>query len=167
MSHPLEAYLSDTRSGTITDEQARESISGLVNDPALMQEVCARFTIELNSDARCYAVGKVYDVDDSQFGCIAFLSEDVVNVIGSDFLPETHEKINYALLCAFLEYRRSCLDAGSMFEAWDDYLDYIMHKSFPSLYNNGIRARLIHTDSIGIAALPTVVFIVFQDYKVL
>lgn len=167
MSHPLEAYISDTRAGPITDEQARDSISGLVNDPALMQEVCARFRGELNSDARCYAVGKVYDVDDRQMGCIAFLSDDVVSVIGTDFLPETHEKINYVLLCAFLEYRRSCLDAGSMFEAWDDYLDFIVQKSFPSLFNNGIRARLIHTDSVGTAALPTVVFIVFQDYKVL
>jgi hypothetical protein len=167
MSHPLEAYLSDDRNGIITDEEAKDSISGLVNDPALLQEVCARFTEDLNSDARCYAVGKVYDVEDRRYGCIAIMSEDVVNVIGHDTLEETHEKINYVLLCAFLEYKRFCADAGSSFEAWDDYLDFSMQRNFPALFNNGIRARLMHTDSIRIATLPTVVFVVFQNYSAL
>jgi hypothetical protein len=165
MPHPLEAYLTENKNGAVTDEQAKDSISGLVNDPGMLQDICSMFTAELNSDARCFAVGKVYDVDEMRYGCIAILSEDVVNVIGKDFLQETHENINYVLLCAFLEYRRFCIDAGSSVEAWDDYLNFTMQKSFPSLFNNGIRARLIHNGPISMATLPTVVFIVYQNYS--
>ncbi|BAI61362.1 conserved hypothetical protein [Methanocella paludicola SANAE] len=164
MSHPLEAYFSENKSGAITDEQAKDSIAGLVNDPALLQDVCAMFAVEINSADRCFAVGEVYDVEDERYGCLTVLSEDVVNVIGAESLQETHEEINYTLLCAYLEYRRFCQEVQKTYDAWDDYLEFVMQKSFVTLFKNGVRARLIHTDAIGKAAMPVVAFIVYQNY---
>jgi len=142
LSHPLEAYFGENKSGAITDEQAKESIAGLVNDPALLQDVCAMFAGVINSADRCFAVGKVYDVEGEHYGCVTILSEDVVNVIGGEGLQETHEEINYTLLCAYLEFRRFYREVTHTFEAWDDYLEFIMQKSFVTLFKNGVRARL-------------------------
>lgn len=167
MSHPLEAYFCENKSGAVTDEQAKDSISGLVNDPALLRDVCYMFADEINSSDRCFAVGKVYDVEDERYGCLTVLSVDVTDVIGQDMLQETHEEMNYTLLCAYIEYRRFCREVEKIYEAWDDYLEFVMQKSFATLYQNGVRARLIHTDSVGKAAMPTVAFIVYQDYGVL
>lgn len=164
LSHPLEAYFGENKSGAITDEQAKESIAGLVNDPALLQDVCAMFAGVINSADRCFAVGKVYDVEDERYGCLTILSEDVVNVIGPEGLQETHEEINYTLLCAYLEYRRFCQEVQKTCEAWDSYLEYIMQRSFITLFKNGVRARLIHTDAIGKAEMPVVAFIIYQKY---
>ncbi|HTY91795.1 MAG TPA: hypothetical protein VMC84_11515 [Methanocella sp.] len=164
MSHPLEAYFDENKSGAITDEQAKESIAELVNDPTLLQDVCAMFAAEINSADRCFAVGKVYDVGDERYGCLTILSEDVVNVIGQDTLPEIHEEMNYTLLCAYLEYRQFCREVRETIEAWDDYLDFIMQKSFVALYKNGVRARLIHTDAVSRATMPAIAFIVYQKY---
>lgn len=164
MSHPLEAYLCENKNGAMTDEQAKDSISALVNDPALLQDVCAMFAAEINSADRCYAVGKVYDVENERYGCLTVISEDVSNVIGQDNVQETHEEMNYTLLCAYLEYRRFCQEVKTMYDAWDDYIEYIMEKSFVTLYKNGVRARLIHTDSVGQATLPTIAFIIYQKY---
>lgn len=164
MSHPLEAYLCDKKSGAITDEQAKESIAELVNDPSLLQDVCGMFSAEINSADRCFAVGKVYDVGEERYGCLTILSEDVVNVIGQDRLQEMHEEINYTLLCAFVEYRRFCREVKETVDAWEDYLDFIVQKSFVTLYKNGVRARLIHPDSVGNAMMPTIAFILYQKY---
>lgn len=164
MSHPLEAYLCENKSGMVSDEQAKSSIADLVNDSDLLKDVCAMFHAENNIDARCYAVGKVYDVGDERYGCIAILSEDVVNVIGNDFLQATHEEMNYVFLCAYLEYRRFCAEANGLYEAWDDYLNFIMQKNFLPLYKNGVRARLIHTGSVEKTTLPTILFIAYQKY---
>jgi hypothetical protein len=90
-----------------------------------------------------------------------------VNVIGSEGLQETHEEINYTLLCAYLEYRRFCSEVQKTYDAWDDYLEFVMQKSFITLYKNGVRARLIHTDAIGKTAMPVVAFIVYQNYDAL
>jgi len=164
LSHPLEAYLAENKNGAVTDEQAKASISVLVNDPALLQDVCATFASLINGADRCYAVGKVYDVEDQRYGCLTVLSEDVVGIINPERLQETHELINYTLLCAYLEYRRFCQEVKAMYDAWDDYLNFIVQKSFVTLYKNGMRARLIHTDSVGEAAMPTVAFIIYLDY---
>jgi hypothetical protein len=164
VSHPLEAYLAENKSSTVTDEQARDSIEGLVNDPELLQEVCSMFADEINVAERCFAVGKVYDVEEERYGCVTILSEDVAGVIGEDFLQKTHEEINYMLLCAYLEYRRFCREVDAIYDAWDDYLHFIMEKNFPSLFNNGVRTRLIHTGSVEKAAMPTIAFILYQKY---
>ena len=165
LSHPLEAYFIDKKSGAVTDEQAKDSIAGLVNDAGLLQEACAIFTSEINGGDRCYAVGKVYDVEDERYGCVTILSEDVANVIGNDFLSKTHEEINYHLVCAYLEYRRFCREVNAVYDAWDDYMDFIIQKNFVSLFKNGVRARLIHTDAVDRSTLPTIVFIVYQKYS--
>jgi hypothetical protein len=164
MSHPLEAYFDDKKSGAVTEEQAKDSISGLVNDPGLLQEVCAMFADVINSGDRCFAVGKVYDVEDERYGCLTVLSEDVINVIGEEDQHETQEEMNYLLLCAYLEYRRYCREVDKGFEAWDDYLEFVVQKSFVTLFKNGVRARLIHTDSVGRTAMPTIAFIVYLKY---
>lgn len=164
MSHPMDAYMSENKSGVVTDEQAKDSIAGLVNDPGLLQAVCGMFSDVINSGDRCFAIGKVYDVEKERYGCVTIFSEDAVHVIGEDHLDETQESVNYTLLCAYIEYRRFCQDVDKAYEAWDDYLDFIMEKSFVTLYKNGVRARLIHTDSIGKAAMPTLAFIVYQKY---
>lgn len=167
MSHPMEAYFDEKKSGAVTDEQAKASMSGLVNDPGLLQDVCAMFIDAINSGDRCYAIGKVYDVEDRHYGCLTVMSEDVMNVIGEEKGQQTQEEINYLLLCAFLEYRRFCREADHDFEAWDDYIDFVMQKSLVTLFTNGVRARLIHNDSVGRATMPTVAFIVYQDYGAL
>ncbi len=164
MSHPLEAYFCENKSGAVTDEQAKDSISGLVNDPALLRDVCYMFADEINSSDRCFAIGKVYDVEDERYGCLTVLSVDVVDVIGQDMLQETHEEMNYTLLCAYIEYRRFCEEVQKTYDAWDDYLEFVMQKSFVTLYKNGVRARLIHTDAVGKAAMPTIAYIVYQKY---
>ena len=164
MSHPIEAYLSENKSGAVTEEQAKDSIAGLVNDPPLLQDVCAMFTREINGGDRCYAVGKVYDVENEHFGCITILSEDVANVIGQEFLQKTHEEINYILVCAYLEYRKFSSEVHVSPDAWDDYLNFISQKNLTTLYKNGVRVRLIHTDAVDRAAMPTIVFIIYIQY---
>ncbi len=42
--HPLESYLSEHKDGNISDDEAKDSISGLVNDRQLLIDVCAMFT---------------------------------------------------------------------------------------------------------------------------
>lgn len=164
MNHPLEAYLCVNKGGALTDEQAKDSIAGLVNDPDMLRDVCAMFGGELNGDTRCYAVGKVYDAETGRFGCITILSEDVAGVIGNDFLQKVHEDMNYALMCSYVEYRRFCEEISANYDTWDDYLDFTMKKGFLSLFKNGVRARLIHPDPVDRAALPTLVFILYLKY---
>ncbi len=164
MIHPLEAYLCESKEGALTDEQAKESLAGLVNDPDLLRDVCAMFGGELNGDNRCYAVGKVYDADTERFGCITILSEDVAGVIGNDFLQKTHEDINYALMCAYMEFRRFYQEVGANYDTWEDYLNFTVQKSFLSLFKNGVRARLIHPGPAVRSALPTLVFIVYLKF---
>ena len=165
MSHPLESYLTEHKDGNISDDEAKDSIAGLVNDRQLLIDVCAMFTVENNIDARCYAVGKVYDVGDERYGCVTIISEDVANVIGQEFLQNTHEEINYALVSAYIEYRRFCKEADHIEDAWDDYLNFVLSKNFLPLYNNGVRARLIHTEAVEKAPLPIVAFILYQNYN--
>ena len=124
-----------------------------MNDRQLLIDVCAMFTVENNIDARCYAVGKVYDVGDERYGCVTIISEDVANVIGQEYLQNTHEEINYALVSAYIEYRRFCKEADHMEDAWDDYLNFVLSKNFLPLFNNGVRARLIHTEAVEKAPL--------------
>lgn len=162
MIHPLKA--SKGNGIALTDEQAKDSIAGLVNDPGLMRDVCAMFSRELNGDSRCYAVGKVYDSDMERFGCITILSEDVTGVIGNDFLQKANEDMNYILMCTYIEYRRFCEEASADYDTWDDYLNFSMQKSFLSLFKNGVRARLIRPDAVERATLPTLVFIVYLKY---
>jgi len=162
--HPLETYLCVKNGGTLTDEQAKDSIAGLVNDPDLLQDVCAMFGRELNGDARCYVVGKVYDADTGRYGCITVLSEDVANIIGNDFLQKTHEELNYVLMCSYIEYCRFCEEVNANYDTWDDYLQFALQKSFLSLFKNGVRARLIRPDPVGRATLPTLVFTVYLNY---
>ena len=164
MSHPLESYLREHKDGSISDDDAKDSIASLVNDQQLLIDVCAMFTVENNIDARCYAVGKVYDVGEVRYGCVTIISEDVANVIGQEYLQNTHEEINYALVSAYIEYCRFCKEADHMEDSWDDYLNFVLSKNFLPLYNNGVRARLIYTEAVEKAPLPIVVFILYQKY---
>ncbi len=166
MTHPLQSYFYESKDGHMPDEVAREDITGLVNDPDLVREVCAIFHESNNIDTTCYAIGKVYDVCGESYGCVSILSEDVANIIGEP-LPDLQEQINFTLISTFLEFRRVCNGSAEIFDAWDGYLDTIMAKSFLPLYENGMRARLIHNDRIHAAKLPTVVFIVYQQYDAL
>lgn len=164
MIHPLEAYLGENGGDALTDEQAKDSIAGLVNDTSLLQEACAMFAGEINGDGRCYAIGKVYDTDHERYGCVTIVSEDAAGVIGYDFLQKTHEDINYALMCAYMEFRRFCQEVSAIYDTWDDYLDFNMQKSFLSLFKNGVRARLIRPGPAARPALPTLVFVIFLKY---
>jgi hypothetical protein len=166
MTHPLQSYFYETKDGHISDEVAKEDITGLVNDPDLVREVCAFFHERNNIDTTCYAVGKVYDVCGESFGCVTILSEDVANMIGEP-LPDVQEKINYTLISTYLEFRRICNGSAEIFDAWDGYLDLIMSKSFLPLHENGMRAMLIHNGRIHESKLPTVVFVVYQQYDAL
>jgi hypothetical protein len=166
MTHPLQSYFYESKDGHMPDEVAKEDITGLVNDPDLVREVCALFHDRNNLDATCYAIGKVYDVGGESYGCVSILSEDVANIIGDRF-PDMQEQINFTLISTFLEFRRVCNGSAEIFDAWDGYLDTIMSKSFLPLYENGMRARLIHNGRIHAAKLPTVVFVVYQQYDAL
>ncbi len=164
MIHPLEAYLYEARGDLLTDEQAQDSIAGLVNDSGLLQQACTTFASKVNADERCYAVGKVYDTDNMRYGCITILSEDASGVIGNDDLQKTHEALNYALMCAYMEFRRFCLEVSVNFAAWDEYLDYAVEKSFMPLFKNGVRARLMQYESAATSPLPTLVFVIYLNY---
>jgi hypothetical protein len=166
MTHPLQSYFYESKDGHMTDEVAREDITGLVNDPDLVREVCAYFRERNNADTTCYAIGKVYDVNGESYGCVSILSEDVARIIGEP-LPEVQETINYTLISTYLDYRRICNGSPEIFDAWDGYLDLIMSKSFLPLYENGMRTRLFHNGRIHAAKLPTVVFVVYQQYDAL
>ncbi len=149
---------------TVTDEQAKACIAGLVDDPRLLQEVCAMFTDRINSGNRCFVVGKVYDVDSERYGCVTILSEDVAGVIGDDYLQRTHEDINYALMCAFTEFRRFCTEVRVSYDAWDDFLRFAVQGRFLPLYKNGVRARLVYPGRADGAIMPVLVFIVYLKY---
>ena len=166
MTHPLYAYLKESRDGHVTDETAREDITGLVNDPDLIKDVCALFHEKTNVDATCYAMGKVYDVNGESFGCVSIISEDVAGIIGEP-LQETQERINYALVSAYLEFRGMCDGNAEVLEAWDGYLDLVLSRSFLPFYDNGMRARLIHSSRIAGVRLPMVIFAVYQQYDAL
>ena len=166
MTHPLQSYLQESKDGHMTDDAAREDITGLVNDPELVKDVCAVFHKEMNSDSTCYAIGKVYDVQGESYGCVSMISEDVSNIIGEN-LQEIQENINYALISSYLEFRRMCAGNPEMLNAWDSYLDLTMSRNFLPLYDNGMRARLIHNGRTGDIRLPIVVFVVFQQYDAL
>ncbi len=84
MIHPFHAYLGRPRDGHVSDDLAREDITGLVNDRELVAEVCVLFHEKTNADATCYAMGKVYDVNGESFGCVSIISEDVAGIIGND-----------------------------------------------------------------------------------
>ncbi len=108
-------------------------------------------------------MGKAYDVEGKRFGCITVVSEDAAAVIDNDYMQKVHEDINYTLMCAYVEYRRFCEEAGGNHDTWDDYLDFTMQKGFLPLFKNGVRARLIRP-SIR-PALPALVFIIFLKYE--
>jgi hypothetical protein len=121
MTHPLQSYFYESKDGHMPDEVAREDITGLVNDPDLVREVCAIFHESNNIDTTCYAIGKVYDVCGESYGCVSILSEDVANIIGEP-LPDLQEQINFTLISTFLEFRRVCNGSAEIFDAWDGYL---------------------------------------------
>ncbi|OPY26209.1 MAG: hypothetical protein A4E28_02667 [Methanocella sp. PtaU1.Bin125] len=166
MTHPLQSYFYDVKDGHIPDQVAKDDITGLVNDPDLVRDVCACFRDRNNLDATCYAIGKVYDVGGESYGCVSILSEDVTNIIGEP-LDDVQEQINFMLINTYLEFRRVCNGSAEIFDAWDGYVDTVMSKSFLPLYENGIRARLIYNGRIHAARLPTVVFVVYQQYDAL
>ncbi|WP_148266467.1 hypothetical protein [Methanocella arvoryzae] len=164
MTHPLQEYFCEAKDGRIGDEKAREDITGLVNNMDLIKDACAIFGVEKNNDTACYTVGKVYDVHGESYGCVTVLSDDVVHVIGQDEQQEIHEKLNFMLVTTYLEFRRLCKDKEDAIEIWDGYLDLVMSRNFLPLYENGVRARLIHNGSIEQAKLPTVVYVLYQSY---
>ncbi len=163
--HPLEAYLGMSKgAAALTDEQAKDCMAGLVNDPRLLQEVCAMFSDRINSGNRCFVVGKVYDIDSGRYGCVTILSEDVAGVIGDDYLQRTHEDMNYALMCAFTEFRRFCAEVSVSYDAWDDFLRFAVQERFLPLFKNGVRARLVCPAQVDGAIMPILVFIVYLEY---
>ena len=164
MTHPLQEYFCETKDGHIGDENAREDITGLINNMDLIMDACAIFGGAKNNDTACYTVGKVYDVHGESYGCVTVLSDDVVHVIGPDEQQEIHEKLNFMLVTTFLEFRRLCKDQEEAVDIWDGYLDLVMSRNFLPLYENGVRARLIHNGSIEQAKLPTVVYVLYQSY---
>lgn len=166
MTHPLYAYLKESREGHVSDETARDDITGLVNDQELIKDVCALFHDKTNMDATCYAMGKVYEVNGESFGCVSIISEDVAGIIGEP-LQETQESINYALVSAYLEFRGLSNGNADVVEAWEGYLDLILSRNFLPLYENGMRARLIHSSRIAEVRLPMVIFAVYQQYDAL
>lgn len=164
VTHPLEAYFCEAKDGHIADEKAREDITGLINDLDLIKEACTVFGAQKNNDTACYTVGKVYDVHGECYGCVTVLSEDVTHVIGQDEQQELHEKLNFMLVTTFLEFRRLCKGKEDVIDIWDGYLDLVMSRNFLPLYENGVRARLIHNGRIEQAKLPTVVYVLYQSY---
>jgi hypothetical protein len=166
MTLPLYTYLKEPRDGHVSDETAREDITRLVNDQDLIKEVCAFFHEKTNMDSTCYAMGKVYDVQGESFGCVSIISEDVAGIIGEP-LQETQEGINYALVGAYLDFRGMCDGNAEMIGAWDGFLELILSRSFLPLFENGLRARLIHSSLVGTSRLPLVVFTVYQQYDAL
>ena len=136
--HPLQAYINEAKDGHMTDEAARADITGLVNDPDTIKDVCALFREQKNADATCFAIGKVYDVQGESYGCVSLLSEDVAGIIGEK-LQEIHEGINYALISSYLEFRRLCGGNADAIGVWDRYLDLILARNFLPLYENGLR----------------------------
>jgi hypothetical protein len=166
MTHPLYAYIKESRDGHVSDEIAREDITGLVNDQDLIKDVCALFHDKMNMDATCYAMGKVYEVNGESFGCVSIISEDVAGLIGEP-LQETQESINYALVSAYLEFRGLSDGNSDAIEAWEGYLDLILSRNFLPLHENGMRARLVHSSRIAEVRLPMVIFAVYQQYDAL
>jgi hypothetical protein len=166
MTHPFHAYLDKPRDGHVSDDLARDDITGLVNDQQLVTEVCALFHEKANIDATCYSIGKVYDVNGESFGCVSIISEDVAGIIG-DSLQETQESINYALVSAYLEFRGLCEGKSLSVEAWDEYLDLVLARNFRPFHENGMRAMLVHNSRIAAVRLPMVVFAVYQQYEAL
>ncbi|WP_230742673.1 hypothetical protein [Methanooceanicella nereidis] len=168
MSHPLEAYFCETKNGNIPDEKAKDTLKSLVNDDRLIKDVCSIFNEYNNVDTVCYAVGKLYDVNGESYGCITILSEDVFALIGKEDLEQSQERFNHILIGSYLEYKKYGKDLGQeVFETWDEYVDIIMSKNFLSLYENGVRAKLIHNTSIANTSMPVVVFILYQNYDVI
>jgi hypothetical protein len=167
LSHPLEAYFYENKPDKVPDEKAKEAIRFLVNDDDMVKEVCSIYSSHKNIDNTCYSVGKLYDVDGISYGCITILSEDVVYVIGKDYLEETQKKLNYLLISTYLEYKK-CFDGKDINDevcaVWDDYVDIIMSKNFLPLYQNGIRVKLIYNTTISKADLSVLVFIIYQDF---
>ena len=149
----------------MTDDKAREDISGLINDLDIIKEACTAFNLEKNNDTACYTVGKVYDVKGECYGCVTILSDDVVRIVGQEELQATHEKINFLLITTYLEFRRLCKENDEARDVWDGYLDMIMSRNFLPLYENGVRARLIHNGRIEQTTLPTIVYVLFESYE--
>jgi hypothetical protein len=166
MTHPLQAYLRESRDGHVTDETAREDITNIVNDPELIKEVCALFHEKMNLDSTCFAMGKVYDVNGESFGCVSIISKDVAGIIGEP-LQEAQENINYVLFSAYIEFRGLCQGKTEMLDAWDGYIDLVLSRNFLPLHENGMRARLIHSSRIADVRLPVVVFAIYQQYDAL
>jgi hypothetical protein len=166
MTHPLYAYLKESRDGHVSDETAREDITSFVNDPDLIKDVCALFHEKTNVDVTCYAMGKVYEVNGESFGCVSIISEDVAGIIGEP-LQETQESINYALVSAYLEFRGLSDGNAEVLQAWEGYLDLVLSHSFLPLHENGMRARLIHSSRLAEIRLPMVIFAVYQQYDAL
>ncbi len=166
MTHPFHAYLDRPKDGHVSDDLAREEITGLVNDQELVAEVCTIFHGKMNLDATCYSMGKVYDISGESFGCVSIISEDVAGIIGES-MQEVQESIKYALVSAYLEFRNLCEGQSVSVEAWDEYLDLVLTRNFPPLYKNGMRALLVYNSRIADTRLPVVVFAVYQQYEAL
>lgn len=161
--HPIEAYSGDTREGHMSDEVAKEDITGLVNDMDLIKEACAIFHEHNNADATCYAVGKVYEANGESYGCVSIISDDVSHMMG-ETVQEAHENLNQVLIGTFLDFMRLCQGRPETYDAWDGYLDLVLAKAFLSLHENGMRAKLMHNRRISLTRLPIVVFVVYQAY---
>lgn len=164
MTHPLQSYYYETKDEHVPDEEAREYITGLVNDNDFIGGVCGLFHEENNADATCFAMGKVYDVNGQSRACVSIISQDVAGIIGEP-IQEVQENINLTLFSTYLEFRCVCNGSSEIFDAWDGYLDLILSKTFLPFYENGMRARLIYNGRIGEIRMPTVVFIVYLQYS--
>lgn len=166
MSNALEAYLNESKDGHMAEDKAKSIITALVNDQELIQEACSLFLSEKNTDTTCYAVGKLYDVRGESYACITMVSQDAYNIIGAEYMQDTQEQVNFWLLSSFLEFKKA--NAQGVWppqEAWDSYVNYILKKNFPSLFENGIRATPVYNESVMRSELPVIVFCIYEKYS--
>ena len=161
--HPLEAYLAEAKPLIQEEAVIREDIAGLVNDEEALRDACAEFRELKNADTSCHAMGKVYEAQGQSYGCVCIASEDVARLAGEGF-SGTLERINQALLSAFLDFTLFCRGRPELYPSWDGYLEQTLGQGFPSLYANGMRARLLYNGRICAARLPMVLFILYQAY---
>lgn len=166
MSNALEVYLKEAKDGHMAEDKAKDIITALVNDQDLIQEACALFLSEKNTDTTCYAVGKLYDVKGESYACITMISQDAYNIIGPEYLQDTQEQSNFWLLSSFLEFKKANKqEMWTTQEAWDSYINYVLQRHFPSLFQNGIRASLVYNESVERSELPVVVFGIYEKYS--
>jgi hypothetical protein len=163
MAEVLDEYLMESKVDAVSDDQARADITGLINDAEMLVYVCSLYREVSNVDTTCYAVGKVYDIAGQRYGCVTMLSEDVVNIIGKDFLDDTQEKLNRTLITLYIENNAS-IKAEKPTKPWDEKIEEILSGMFKPLYDNGVRVRLVYSPSISKLTMRTLVFIVYQRY---